>query len=677
MSAIRRPLRRAALLLFPGESLREDVLDTILREGFTDVGIGVKTTPTVPGQGFSIPQARELAAMCQARHLGIIAFTGYMKYQEALLNREPQRTMILSGRGRILDLDGLPVRWLCPFRPENKSLYLDLLREICQWPAARDIHLNDEASLGFRGGVIGCYCDYCRARFRAATGAEPPVAADWSSPLWRRWIEHRLSTWTAIHAELRDEIRRLRPDIAVGIQHSPYVPEHVYSAWESGIALARDARAMDFISTDPYHFIHCDGIRHRPHRRILAECTRALVGACLDRGATLYPQGFMPPGQSTPLGRQDGLLAGIVPYALGADTVMPFTYELMNIIPGYSEGFDDSRRLLSLLREHRPYSFATLLCPQQSELQGRPDEGWAAGPLRETAEALRRTGLPWRWFWDERLTDAASLLRGPLVLPETHCLTPQQTSALRAVVQRGDGALWIGNAPQTPWDGYSPCPLPAATQKGAFELKPVAEHPLFVGLDKPVVLSSRVEWNGPPGRVIAEIEGRPAMVLIEEGDTREIWLAGAPTLFYQDRNAASGIVALPTSNGEFLRRLLLWLARQAPLARLSPYPPEDDYRRLRPADYRSVPTLDLLPLWRNTPEGTTSLLAIVFPFTPVAARTALRVAPPPGKRLRAATERWREEDWTARARLLEDGEILIPIEMSGDAELLALHIEFA
>ena len=89
---------------------------------------GSRRPPTVPGQGFSIPQARELAAMCRARDLGVIAFTGYMKYQEALLNREPERTMILSGRGRVLDLDGLPARWLCPFRPENKGLYLNLLR---------------------------------------------------------------------------------------------------------------------------------------------------------------------------------------------------------------------------------------------------------------------------------------------------------------------------------------------------------------------------------------------------------------------------------------------------------------------------------------------------------------------------------------------------------------------
>jgi hypothetical protein len=110
---------------------------------------------------------------------------------------------------------------------------------------------------------------------------------------------------------------------------------------------------------------------------------------------------------------------------------------------------------------------------------------------------------------------------------------------------------------------------------------------------------------------------------------------------------------------------------------LCPYPPEDDYRRLRPADYRSVPTLDLLPLWRDTPEGATSLLAIIFPFSPVAARTALWVNPPPGRRLCAVTERWREENWMTRVQLHDAGDISIPIDMPGDAELLALHMEFA
>ena len=178
-----RSLRRAALLQFPKHVFNAETLDEIVAEGFTDVGVGVITAPIMQDQGFSLEQAQELAAMCQERGLAVIAFTGYMKYQYSLLAEEPDRLMLLGGRGKVVDLDGLSVRWLCPFRPENKEYYLKLLLEVCQWPAVREIHLNDEASLGFGGGEIGCYCDYCQQEFAAKTGAFPPTAPDWDDSL--------------------------------------------------------------------------------------------------------------------------------------------------------------------------------------------------------------------------------------------------------------------------------------------------------------------------------------------------------------------------------------------------------------------------------------------------------------------------------------------------------------
>ena len=93
------------------------------------------------------------------------------------------------------------------------------------------------------------------------------------------------------------------------------------------------------------------------------------MGACMWTGRwNIYPQGFMPPAQAVPMGRQDGLLAGVVPFALGADLVMPFTYEQMKIIPGFFEAFDETRRLMPVFASHRPYSFATMVMPQQSEI---------------------------------------------------------------------------------------------------------------------------------------------------------------------------------------------------------------------------------------------------------------------------------------------------------------------
>ena len=662
-----RTLRRAALLSFPRVSLNEETLDQIVGEEFSDVGAGLVVLPK-QYHGFSLEQGEWLARQCGDRGLGLIAFTGYMKYQETLLAQEPHRLMHLAGDGAVQDLDGLRVRWLCPFRPENKAWYLSLLMEVCRWPAVVEIHLNDEASLGFGDGSIGCYCDFCRSEFRNSTGQDPPIARDWDDPLWYVWLEARFDNWQAVHSELRAAIKEVRPDVTVGIQHSPVVPERNYNAWQTGIRLGLDARAHDVIATDPYHFNHHHLILHRPHRRILSETTRSLVGACLDRQVDIYPQGFMPPARAVPMGRQDGLLAAVVPFALGADLVMPYTYEQMKIIPGFFEAFDEARRLMPAFASHRPYAFATMLMPQQSEIYGHHDSAWGHGPLIGMVDMLYRTGLPWGWFWDERLDDAGHHLRGPLILPETHCLTAGQIDRIDALAEGGEGLLWIGNRPAAPWEGRGPCPLPQEIHSGVFEMELRGGHPLTDGLDDPVILATRVD-AGPEGEVLGTVEGRPALVLVEEGGRREVWLAGMPAVTWTGRIPASSLVE-ETSNVELLRRLILWTSGRRPLTRLDPFPPEDDYRTLRPADGRAVPTMEMLPMTNDD-----SLLAILFPYTPVGCRTSLVIEPPEGQTLGTVREIWSGQDWSGRVEAGAGGTARIPLDIPGDSDLLALEVE--
>ena len=662
-----RTLRRAALLSFPRASLNEETLDQIVREEFSDVGAGLVVLPK-QYHGFSLEQGEWLARQCGDRGLGLIAFTGYMKYQEALLAKEPHRLMHLAGDGGVQDLDGLRVRWLCPFRPENKDWYLSLLMEICRWPAVVEIHLNDEASLGFGDGSIGCYCDFCRSEFRKGTGHDPPTSPDWDAPLWYAWLEARFDNWQAVHSELRAAIKEVRPDVAVGIQHSPVVPERNYNAWQTGIRLGRDAIAHDVIATDPYHYNHHHLILHRPHRRILSETTRSLVAACLDRQVDIYPQGFMPPSQAVPMGRQDGLLAAVVPFALGADLVMPYTYEQMKIIPGFFEAFDEARRLMPAFASHRPYAFATMLMPQQSEIYGHHDSAWGHGSLIGMVDMLYRTGLPWRWFWDERLDDAGGHLRGPLILPETHCLTTGQIERIDALAEGGEGLLWIGNRPAAPWEGRGPCPLPLQIHSGAFEMELRGDHPLTDGLDDPVILATRVDGPGPEGEVLGTVEGRPALVLVEEGGRREVW-AGRHAGGDLDREDPR---QLPP-RGDRQRRAaaaadLVGLWPPAPNA-AGPLPaggrlPHPEARR--PARRA---TMEMLPMTNDD-----SLLAIVFPYTPVGCRTSLVIEPPEGQTLGAVREIWSGQDWSGRVEAGSGDTARIPLNIPGDCDLLALQV---
>ena len=679
MSQSRTTRRRTALLSFPKHSLRDSVLDEVAAGGFSDVAAGIVVEQVIRDQGFSLEQGRTLAAMCARRKLGFIAFTGYQSYfPEHIALEDPGRLLVKSDGQQLYKpyrevadrrtFEEVGDASLCPFQPQNKAFYLDQLMEICQWPATGEIHLNDEASLGWFGSwMMGCYCDYCRARFREESGEDPPIERDWDDPLWHAWIEHRFDQWIAVHAEFREEIHQVRPDIVVGQQHSPAIPERMYNAWVYGISLARQAQTLDVLCTDPYHYNHAKEFNHRPHRRILTEGTRSLMGACFDRQVDIYTQGFMPLTLSAPMGRQDGLLEGIVPLVLGADMIVPYTYELMKIIPGFFEAFQETRKLLPAFEAHQPYAFATAIMPHQSEVRGHSQSHWGFEHLQKIVDLMYQMGLPWQWFWDGRLEDASHHLRGPLVLPEVHCLSAGQLEEVRAVGQRGEGLLWIGNVPHQPWSGRGPCPLPTPIEYGAFPVDLEADHPLSAGLEDPLVLSSRVDYSGPEGQVIGTIQGDPALVLVEEGAGREVWIAGTPIRDY----ARSQVYRFndPTSSVEFLRRLVLWAGNAVPRVRLDPYPPLDEYSALRPSDRRVMPPVELLPM-----VGDNSILAVVFPYTPVGCETALLINLPTGTILRSVVDLWSGRDWTDRVQPAGDNAWQIPLQLPGDLELLAFSI---
>lgn len=651
---------------FPEHTLNEATLDRVVAEGFTDVGTLMSGT-ILPGQGFSREHVLQLSAMAEARGLGLVLATGYMKYEGELLAREPHRAMITFGGEQTVDSDGLTTPWMCPFQPANLDRYRATLEPLLRLAPLRELHLNDEAFLGFSDGAIGCYCEHCVEDYTSRGGAPPPRESDWENDAWWAWIEDRMARWTALHSELAAWARSIRPELLVGIQHSPVAPAWSWQAWKTGIDLAADAKALDVLATDPYPFNHDTVVDHRPHRRILTELTRSLAGACLDKPMHIYPQGFMPPGLAAPMGRADGLLAGVVPFALGAQSVSPFNYPLSCIIPDFTEAFDETRRLDPLFATHDPYAFATVLCPLQSEMRGHPEQDWGRRYLSPLADTMVNTGLPWRWFWDGRLEDAGASLLGPLVLPEAHALGPDHRRAIDKLIERGGGVLYLGSFAVDGWDGRGPCPLPSPQQHGAFVVDLDISDPLTDGLTAPLILATRVDVElADDWRVLGRIDDRPALAVRETRAGREAWLAGR----VEDRYIAPGHFAVsPTSGVEMMRRLLCWLADEPPTIWTDPAPPLDDYRKIRPGDYRNVPVAELLPMVRDD-----SILALVVPYTPVGFTTRLRLGLPHASRVRRVTDRWTGRDYTDRF-VLDDNGGTLPLDAPGNMDLLALIFE--
>jgi len=334
----------------------------------------------------------------------------------------------------------------------------------------------------------------------------------------------------------------------------------------------------------------------------------------------------------------------------------------MKIIPGFDQTWQECRRLMPYFRRCRPEAFVTVIAPVQSEIYGHPQSDWGASYLVGLMDVMYRAGLSWRWFWDGRIEEAADQLRGPIIVPEAHCLNDAQLAVLRKVAQRGEGVLWIGNTAAGGWNGeFVP---PAAVEEGEVELQAAGAEELFNDLPGAVMLQSR---TAPPvdfaGKIEAKTGGRAGLLLKEEPSGRQAWLAGLPK-FNCVAKEIHGVAGRKTGGIELLRRLLLWMALRPPVARLDPFPFNNDYAKLRPWDLRGVHNAELFPMVADD-----GILAIVLPYTPVGFETSVLFSPPAGK-IKRVTELWSGQDWTGR---LEGNRL--PLHFDGGCELMAIWAE--
>ena len=174
---MKRPLHRVALLQFPGVSCSRDYIQQLKEEGFTDVGLAYQIgLSQFTGAGYNWDQTRQTAEWLEEFGMKMVVFTGYQKYQEPVLRDHPERGMIcIGGSGVTRDSDSVVTStWLCPFQPDNKTKYLSLLTKLIELNSLREIHLNDEAGLGFSNGSFGCYCSFCVSEYESEFGQPPP-----------------------------------------------------------------------------------------------------------------------------------------------------------------------------------------------------------------------------------------------------------------------------------------------------------------------------------------------------------------------------------------------------------------------------------------------------------------------------------------------------------------------
>jgi uncharacterized lipoprotein YddW (UPF0748 family) len=127
-------------------------------------------------------------------------------------------------------------RWLCPSRPETTQYLKDRVAELAQIEGLTGVHLDfiryPDAILPYglhesRNVVQDrvyplwdfCYCDVCRANFKALTGMDPMDLEDPTSD--PRWMQYRWDALSAVASEVCAEIKKHGKVASVAVFANP------------------------------------------------------------------------------------------------------------------------------------------------------------------------------------------------------------------------------------------------------------------------------------------------------------------------------------------------------------------------------------------------------------------------------------------------------------------------
>lgn len=129
-------------------------------------------------------------------------------------------------------------------------------------------------------GGAGCYCDRCRAAFRAAAGIEiPRHIAPEDDEASRSYLRWRADQTTATLAELAEHARSLNPAIVISANDFDAVMRPSFVAY--GIDLAALARVQDVVMIEDYGLV-----QWRPQSEVLANNAITIRTALSQTGKT-------------------------------------------------------------------------------------------------------------------------------------------------------------------------------------------------------------------------------------------------------------------------------------------------------------------------------------------------------------------------------------------------------
>ena len=101
-----------------------------------------------------------------------------------------------------------------------------------------------------------CYCDSCKARWKAEHGGDIPTVVDWKDPVWRAFQAKREEWMLDFMMMITNKIKSRNPNCSVEHQFSTMM-----HGWKQGVnqnvAIASDYCGGDFYGGAPQHSVAC------------------------------------------------------------------------------------------------------------------------------------------------------------------------------------------------------------------------------------------------------------------------------------------------------------------------------------------------------------------------------------------------------------------------------------
>jgi len=141
---------------------------------------------------------REVTELCHQRHMRYVPYY-WSQREPASVGQEHPEWRCLSSAGK-------PTVYYCVNNPDYQALVRNRCVEL-----VRDVGVDGIFFDMLHARADECYCDACRAKFRALTGEDPPTKEDFDSLLWQQWVNLKYRSLEQSMLDINRAIKAVNP----------------------------------------------------------------------------------------------------------------------------------------------------------------------------------------------------------------------------------------------------------------------------------------------------------------------------------------------------------------------------------------------------------------------------------------------------------------------------------